>query len=174
MSSSRDTPFYFSPEVLDIFGPPDALNGAVRIAHPQLFDQSVERRLLIFDDERCGRGVRVRPGATLPARSVVGLFSGRMFCGSECRSDRLLSLPSLCVNRAHLKLCVDATAQSARFPSSLQAALYQHSCEGGPVVGEWVAAAPIPTFEYLIARTVHTLYQGDNLRWDFNQHALDG
>jgi hypothetical protein len=122
----------------------------------------------------------VRPGTTLPARSVVGLFSGRIFsrffCGSECRSDSLLSLPSLCVNRAHLKLCVDATAQSARFPSPLQAALYQHSCEGGPVVGEWVAAAPIPTFEYLIARTVHTLYQGDDLRlgWALNQHALDG
>jgi hypothetical protein len=52
MSSSRDTPFSFSPEVLDIFGSPNALNGAVRIAHPQLFDHSVKRRLLIFDDHR--------------------------------------------------------------------------------------------------------------------------
>jgi hypothetical protein len=34
MTSSRDTPFSFSPEVLDIFGSPDALNGAVRIAQP--------------------------------------------------------------------------------------------------------------------------------------------
>jgi hypothetical protein len=42
------------------------------------------------------------------------------------------------------------------------------------VVGEWVAAAPIPTFKYLIALTTHTLYQCDDLRWDFNQHALDG
>ncbi len=48
MSSSRNTPFSFSPEVLYIFGPPDALNGAVRIAHPQLFDHSVERSLLIW------------------------------------------------------------------------------------------------------------------------------
>ncbi len=42
------------------------------------------------------------------------------------------------------------------------------------MVGEWVADAPISTFEYLVARTTHTLYQGDDLRWDFNQHALDG
>lgn len=174
MSSSRDSPFSFSPDLVDIFGSPDSLNGAVRLAHPQLFDGSVERHLQLFANEHGGRGVCVRPGAELPANSVVGLFSGRLTCGRECRGDRLLSLPSLRVNHASLQLCVDAAAHSARFPSPLQAALYQHSCAGGSVVGEWQAADPIPTFQYLVARTSHALLPGEDLHWNFDEHALDG
>ncbi len=174
MSSSRDSPFSFSPDLVDIFGSPDSLNGAVRLAHPQLFDGSVERHLQLFANEHGGRGVCVRPGAELPANSVVGLFSGRLTCGRECRGDRLLSLPSLRVNQALLQLCVDAEAHSARFPSPLQAALYQHSCAGGSVVGEWQAADPIPTFQYLVARTSHALLPGEDLHWNFDEHTLDG
>ena len=54
MSSTRDHPFSFSPEVCTILGPPDQLNAGIRTAFPSLFDDSIGSRLTYVNDDLLG------------------------------------------------------------------------------------------------------------------------
>ena len=83
MSSSRDAPFSFSPDLRLSLGAPDALNVALRFAFPCLFSQDYgpTRAVIFVPDDRSGPRLVVRPGASIPAGTLVGLFSGHIFVG---------------------------------------------------------------------------------------------
>ena len=81
MTSSRDSPLSFSPDLRLSLGAPDALNVALRFAFPCLFnrDYGPTRAVAFVPDERSGPRLVVRPGASIPAGTLVGLFSGHIF-----------------------------------------------------------------------------------------------
>ena len=173
MSSSRDSPFSFSPDLRLSLGAPDALNVAVRNAFPALFDSSYapRRASMPVTSERVGPGVGIRPGAVIPDGALVGLFSGHIFFGSGVPGSRVLQLPPLSVGGARLALVVDGAARSSRFPSAAEAALYSHSCMAATVVGTWWMDGPVPC---LVAHTSRRLTQLDRLVWDLDAHSLGG
>ena len=173
MSSSRDAPFSFSPDLRLSLGAPDALNVAVRNAFPALFDSSYapRRASMPVTSERVGPGVGIRPGAVIPDGALVGLFSGHIFFGSGVQGSRVLQLPPLSVGGAQLALAVDGAARSSRFPSAAEAALYSHSCTAATVVGTWWMDGPVPC---LVAHTSRRLTQLDRLVWDLDAHSLGG
>ena len=58
-------------------GPPDALNVAVQRTFPCLFSRGyapTRAMMLVSDDDRSGPGLAVRPGASVPAGTLVGPF----------------------------------------------------------------------------------------------------
>jgi hypothetical protein len=87
MSSSRSTPFSFSPDVAITLGPPSEMNGPIRASFPQLFDGTVSRLTHDFHDNLSGHGILVRQGVTIPSRTVVAMFTGHMFEGAITRGD---------------------------------------------------------------------------------------
>ncbi len=89
MTSSRDSPFSFSPDLRLSLGAPDGLNVALRFAFPCLFnrDYAPTRAVMFVSDERSGPRLEVRPGAWIPAGTLVGLFSGHIFFGEGVRSS---------------------------------------------------------------------------------------
>ena len=169
MTSSRDTPFSFSPDLRTVLGPPDTLNTAVRSAFPELFDRDYgpTRAAAPFVSERVGAGVAIRPGASIPAGTLVGLFTGHLFDGDGRGGvgARVIALPIFQAHGADLRLVVDGEARSSRFPSAVEAALYGHSCTAPTVHGSWWMEGPVPC---LTARTTRALSQIDRLAWDFD------
>ena len=95
MTSSRDSPFSFSPDLRLSLGAPDALNVSLRFAFPGLFsrDYGPTRAVAQFSDDRSGPRLEVRPGASIPAGSLVGLFSGHLFVGAGVRGTSTISSP---------------------------------------------------------------------------------
>ena len=170
MSSSRSTPFSFSPDVAITLGPPGEMNGAIRASFPQLFDGSVSRLTRDFHDNLCGHGILVRQGVTIPPRTIVAMFTGHMYEGATTRGDFSISLPPFFTHGVDIQLSVDGAAQSARYPTSTQAALIRHSCSDPTVAGEWWHGGVAGGFHppVLIARTLVTLYSGEDLTWNFD------
>ncbi len=125
MSSPRDTPFSFSPDLLSVLGSPDTLNTAVRVAFPVVFnrDYGPTRAAAPFSSERAGTGVGLRPGATISAGTLVGLFTGHLFAGDGRSGASIVELPTFQAHGADLRLAVDGEARSARIPSAAEAAL---------------------------------------------------
>jgi hypothetical protein len=173
MSSSRDAPFSFSPDLRSSLGPPDRLNVVVRTAFPALFDRDrgPSRAALPFSSEFAGSGVAVRPGAVIPAGAEVGLFTGHVFSGPGARGAHIVEIPSFNVHGVELRLVVDGTARASRYPSAAEAALYGHACTDPTVLGTWWMDGPVPC---LVARTTRRLQQGDWLVWDRDAHASGG
>ena len=173
MSSSRDSPFSFSPDVRLALGPPDRLNCEVRSAFPVLFDRDYapSRAALPYLSERVGPRVGVRPGASIPAGTLIGLFSGHIFEGAEGRDARSVGLPSFSLHGVDLHLRVDGAARSSRFPSPVEAALYSHTCSEATVVGTWWTSGSVPC---LLAHTARRLTPLDHLTWNFDSHSSGG
>ena len=173
MTSSRDAPFSFSPDLRVVLGAPNVLNVAVRSAFPCLFDRDYApaRAVTLTPGERYSPRLEVRPGATIPADTLVGLFSGHICCGLGVRGTRRLSIPPVASGATSLQLAVDGAARSSRFPSAVEAALYGHSCSASTVVGSWWLEGPVPC---LLARTARVLHQGDALLWDLDACSAVG
>ncbi len=95
MTSSRDAPFSFSPDLRLSLGAPDALNVALRFAFPCLFSESYgpTRAVTFVPDGRFGPRLVVRPGASIPAGTLVGLFSGHVSVGAGVRGTSTVSIP---------------------------------------------------------------------------------
>ena len=147
MTSSRDSPFSFSPDLRLSLGAPDALNVSLRFAFPGLFsrDYGPTRAVAQFSDDRSGPRLEVRPGASIPAGSLVGLFSGHLFVGAGVRGTSTISIPPGAAVPGALHLAVDGAARSSRFPSAVEAALYGfvRDCHGhGLVVARRPGALP--------------------------------
>ena len=170
MTSSRDSPFLFSPDLRLSLGPPDALNVALRVSFPRLFDRDYAptRAVSVVLDDSTGPRLTVRPGAVVPAGTLVGLFSGHIFIGAGARGTRTISIPPAAGAAAALQLAVDGAARSSRFPSAAEAALYSHSCTAATVVGTWWMDGPVPC---LVAHTSRRLTQLDRLVWDLDAHS---
>ena len=169
MSSSRDYPFSFSPDLRLSLGSPDGLNSSVRLAFPGLFDGSLANFTRFSVSDRTGPCIHVRAGAVLPARTPVGLFTGHVFMGQVDRGLHSLALPPVIFGGAALALSVDGSARASRFPSSTEAALFNHTCDQPTVTGEWWLAGQIPC---LIGFTSRPLSQIDCLDWNFDAHNL--
>ncbi len=135
MTSSRDAPFSFSPDLRAALGA--VLNVAVRFSFPCLFDRDYapSRAVTLIPGERYTSRLEVRPWATIPARTLVGLFSGHICCGLSVRGTCRISIPPVASGATLLQLAVDGAARSSRFPSAVEAALYGHSCSAPTMVG---------------------------------------
>jgi hypothetical protein len=173
MTSSRDSPFSFSPDLRLSLGAPDALNVSLRFAFPGLFsrDYGPTRAVAQVFDDRSGPRLEVRPGASIPAGSLVGLFSGHLFVGTGVRGTRTISIPPGAAVPGALHLAVDGAARSSRFPSAAEAALYGHSCTTATVVGSWWFDGPVPC---LVAHASRTLLPGDCMTWDLDTCSSAG
>jgi hypothetical protein len=81
MTSSRDFPFSFSPDLRLSLGAPDGLNVALRFAFPCLFSESYAPTRAALSVLVAGSRPRleIRPGACVPAGTLVGLFPGHIF-----------------------------------------------------------------------------------------------
>jgi hypothetical protein len=167
MTSSRDTPFSFSPDLRLSLGAPDALNVSLRHAFPCLFSQSYgpTRAVTSVPDGRPGPRLVVRPGASIPAGALVGLFSGHIFVGDGVRGSSTVSIPPGRAGPGGRGLAVDGAARSSRFPSAVEAALYGHSCANATLTGSWWFDGPVPC---LLAHTARDLSAGDHLTWDLD------
>ena len=113
MSSSRDYPFTFSPDLRDTLGTPDQLNADIRAAFPMLFDNSIKSRVTYVNDDLLGPGVMMRhspqpPQASLPAGTPVGLFAGHVALDWHRRDTTTLPLPTLSIHGVEVKLSVHA------------------------------------------------------------------
>ena len=102
MSSSRDVPFSFSPDLRLSLGAPDALNVAVRTAFPALFDSSYapRRASMPVTSERVGPGDAHSPGGYTSSQAEArawrraGHRSVRCSCNRprDCPRDRFICL----------------------------------------------------------------------------------
>ena len=173
MTSSRDSPFSFSPDLRLSLGAPDGLNVALRHAFPGLFSQGYAptRAVTFISDERSGPRIEVRPGACIPAGTLVGLFSGHIFFGDGVRGTRTFSIPPAAAGPRAWHLAVDGAARSSRFPSPVEAALYEHSCTTATVTGSWWFEGPVPC---LVAHTARDLRSADRLTWDMDACSPGG
>lgn len=173
MTSSRDSPFSFSPDLRLSLGSPEALNVALRASFPRLFDRDYAptRAVSVVPADSTGPRLMVRPGAVVPAGALVGLYSGHIFIGAGARGTRIISIPPAAGAAAALQLAVDGAARSSRFPSAVEAALYGHSCSAPTVAGSWWHDGLVPC---LLAHTVRELHQGDCLVWNLDACSLDG
>ena len=136
MSSSRSTPFSFSPEARALLGTPNRLNEDVRTAFPNLFGAAFGDNLAYINDGRLGPGAMVRWRAQPPIRAgtPVGIFSGHVVTEWHRRDTNTLPLP--------------------RSPNPTNAALYNHHCTEPTLRGEWWTAGQIPC---LVAVSVYDL-----------------
>jgi hypothetical protein len=173
MTSSRDAPFSFSLDLRAALGAPDVLNVAMRFSFPCLFDRDYapSRAVTLIPGERYTSRLEVRPGATIPARTLVGLFSGHICCGLGVRCTCRISIPPVALGATLLQLAVDGAARSSRFPSAVEAVLYGHSYSAPTVVGFWWHEGPVPC---LLAHTARDLCQGDALLWDLDACSAVG
>ena len=165
MSSSRDFPFNFSLEVRDRLGPPDRFNLAVRDAFPEVEPEASRRWAQPYHDPLRGAGARVRPGVTVPADTILGLFAGTVFLGFSPRGPHSLPLPPVVVQGLSTDFTVNGAARAARFPSAAGVELYAHACADASVVAEWWEDGLLPC---LVARAARTLGPGTALTMDFN------
>jgi hypothetical protein len=168
MTSTRGFPFAFSAEARDLLGPVVALNDAVRESFPVLASGWADHSTAVFEDGARGPGVMLRPGARVPAGSVLGLFAGTVRVGSPPRGHAVLPLPALPFGDHGVRFFVDAELSASRHRSSGDAVLYMHACVFPTVVGEWWLGGPVPC---LIARAARDLVYPDELCWDFNEHG---
>jgi hypothetical protein len=136
----------------------------MRFAFPCLFnrDYAPTRAVTFVSDERSGPWFEVQPGATIPAGTLVGLFSGHIFLGAGVRGTRTISIPPAAAAAAAWRLAVDGAARSSRFPSAVVAALYSHPCSEATVTGSCWHDGPVPC---LLAHTVRDLRPTDRLAW---------
>ena len=173
MTSSRDAPFSFSPDLRLSLGAPDALNVALRHAFPCLFSQSYgpTRAVAYVPDGRFGPRLVVRPGAFIPTGALVGLFSGHIFVGDGVRGTRTVSIPPGRAGPRGRGLAVDGAARSSRFPSAVEAAIYDHSCAAATLTGSWWFDGPVPC---LLAHAARDLTAGDHLAWDLDAFSSVG
>jgi hypothetical protein len=170
MSTSRDFPFSFSVEARSVLGPPDTLNLAVRAAFPELEAAWTGRTATYCRDGMAGRAVVTRAGSFAPANTVLGLFAGTVYMGSEPRSLTVLPLPAFRVNGVEVHCFVDGAARAARRPSAGEAVLYRHTCddEVASLVGHWWLGGPVPC---LLARAADDLSEFATLSWNFDHHG---
>ena len=156
-----------SPDLRISLGAQDGLNVSLRFAFPCLFnrDYGPTRAVMLVPDERSGPRLEVRPGAFIPAGTLVGLFSGHIFVGDGVRGTSTLSIPPGTAGPGALHLAVDGAAWSSRFPSTMVAALYSHSCAAATVTGSWWFDGRVPC---LLAHTSRDLLPGDRLTWDLD------
>ena len=164
MSSSRDSPFSFSPDVRAALGDPARLNAAVRSAFPHLFDGSMDALITRFANDM-ESGVSVRPGAFVPEETVVGIFSGNIFFDTVQRGHRAAAIPPFDLAGTQLALSIDASAHAARFPSPSQAAFYAHSCHDATLRSVWWLLGPVPC---LLAVAAQDLTPVHRLTWNFD------
>ena len=169
MSSSRDYPFTFSPNLRDSLGTPDRLNTEIRTAFPSLFDNSIKSRLTYVNDDLLGPGVMMRhsPQPPLPAGTPVGLFAGHVTLDWHRRDITTLPLPTFPIHGVEVRLSIHASALMRRSPSPITAALFNHHCNEPTLHSTWWLDGQIPC---LIALTSRDLYPGDRLSWNFNLH----
>ena len=169
MSNSRDFPFSFSAEARSVLGSPDNLNLAVRAVFPELSDEWSGRPASYHTFGAAGRLVATRPGSFTPAGSVLGLFAGTIFMGSEPRGAHTLPLPAFRVSGVEVRCFVDGAARASRRPSAADAALYRHVCDDGKasLVGDWWLGDPVPC---LLARAATDLSELVALTWNFDLH----
>jgi hypothetical protein len=121
MTSSRDSPFSFSLDLRLSLGALESLNVDLRFTFPCLFnrDYGPTRAVTLVSDERSGPRLEVRPGASIPAGSLVGLFSGHIFLGDGVRGTSTISIPPGPAGSGARHLAVDGAARSSRFPSAV-------------------------------------------------------
>lgn len=171
MSSSRDSPFSFSPDLRACLGSPDPLNASVIRAFPSLMGDPYTRPTVLHYAEDGRAHVSVRPGASVPAGTLLGLFSGHIFFDDGPRGALLLPLPAALIAGVEHHLSVDGGPRAARLPSSANAALFTHSC--GPcharasasVVGSWWTDGLLPC---LLAHAARPLSENEPLYWNFD------
>jgi hypothetical protein len=171
MTSTRSFPFVFSPEARDLLGPAAVLNDAVRASFPALAGGRVGLSTEVFEDGALGPGVALRPGARVPAGTVLGLFAGTVHVGSPPRGHAVLPLPVAPLGDPDVRFFVDGELRAFRHCSPLDAVLYMHTCDNPTVVGEWWLGGLIPC---LVARAARDLRFPDELRWNFNDHGDSG
>jgi hypothetical protein len=161
MTSSRDSPLSFSPDLRLSLGAPDGLNVALRFAFPCLFnrDYAPTRAVTFVSDDRSGPRLEVRPGALIPAGTLVGLFSGHI--------TRTISIPPATTGSRAWHLAVDGAAR----PSAVAAALYGHSCAAATVTGSWWCEGQVPC---LLAYTARDLRSADRLILDLGACSSGG
>ena len=165
MSTSRDFPFSYSPEVRALLGPPSTLNLAVRAAYPELLHGWANRFAHPTRDNLRGPSVCINPGTSVPAGTILGIFAGTIFLGDDVRGPTLLPLPMVRLHGVDVCFMVDGAARGARYPSSAEAVLYSHECEDPTVVGEWWMGGPVPC---LVARSARLLPSYEILSWNFD------
>jgi hypothetical protein len=151
-----------------VLGPAVVLNDAVREAFPALALDWADHSTVVFEDGDRGPGVTLRPGAIVPAGSVLGLFAGTVRVGSPPRGHAVLPLPAAPPGCPGVRLYVDAELRACRHRSAGEAVLYMHACVNPTVVGEWWLGGLVPC---LIARAARDLRFPDDLCWDFNEHG---
>jgi hypothetical protein len=117
-----------------------------------------------------GRAVVARAGSFAPAHTVLGLFAGTVYMGSEPRGLTVLPLPAFRVNGVEVRCFVDGASRAARRPSAGEAVLYRHTCDDkvATLVGDWWMAGPVPC---LLARAVVDLSEFATLSWNFDHHG---
>jgi hypothetical protein len=123
MTSTRGFPFAFSPEVRALLGPVVPLNDAVRETFPALAIGWADHSTVVFEDGYLGPGVMLRPGATVPAGSVLGLFAGTVLVGSPLRGNSVLPLPVAQFGDPAVRFFVDGELRASRHRSSGDAVL---------------------------------------------------
>jgi hypothetical protein len=168
MTSTRGFPFAFSAEARELLGPVAALNDAVREPFPALAIGWADHSTVVFEDGDRGPGVMLRPGACVPAGSVLGLFAGTVRVGSPPRGHAVLPLSVAPPRCPGIRFYVDGELRASRHRSSGEAVLYMHACVDPTVVGEWWLGGLVPC---LIARAARDLCFPDELCWDFNEHG---
>ncbi len=168
MTSTRSFPFVFSPEVRDLLGPAVVLNDAVRASFPALAGGWADYSSGVFEDGARGLGVALRPGARVPAGTVMSLFAGTVHVGSPPRGHAVLPLPAAPLGDPVVRFYVDGEVRASRHCSSVDAVLYMHTCDNPTVVGEWWLGGLLPC---LLARTARDLRFPDELCWNFNDHG---
>jgi hypothetical protein len=166
MSSSRNTPFSFSPEARALLGTPNRLNEDVRTAFPNLFGAAFGDNLAYINDGRLGPGAMVRWRAQPPIRAgtPVGIFSGHVVTEWHRRDTNTLPLPPLHTHGVCTRLSVHASASVGRSPNPTNAALYNHHCTEPTLRGEWWTTGQIPC---LVALSVYDLVPGDLLFYSY-------
>ena len=168
MTTTRSFPFVFSPAVRDLLGSAAALNDAVRASFPALADGCADHSMVLVEDGVRGLGVALRPGACVPAGTVLGLFAGTIHVGSPPRGHAVLPLPAAPLGDPAARFYVDGEPRAFRHCSSADAVLYMHTCDNPTVVGEWWLGGPLPC---LLARAARDLRYPDELVWNFNDHG---
>jgi hypothetical protein len=91
--------------------------------------------------------------------------------GDGTRGTRTISIPPAAAGPRAWHLAVDGAARSSRFPSAVEAALYEHSCSAATVSGSWWHEGPVPC---LLAYTARDLRSGDRLSWDLDARSPGG
>jgi hypothetical protein len=171
MTSTRGFPFAFSPEARALLGPVVALNDAVRESFPALASGWADHSTVVFEDGARGPGVMLRPGARVPAGTVLGLFAGTIRVGTPLRGLAVLPLPAAPLGDPAVRFFVDGELRASCCRSFGDAVLYMHACVNPTVEGEWWLGGPVPC---LVARAARYLCFPDELCWDFNAHGGSG